>query len=124
MEHDAQLAQYIYVVVAQQVDGQGRLDDHVVQSAVRRATTGFERCYERYLDRGSMEPATLDLVFTFRGAGAVRSVAVENSRFDDDTFEHCIRSAAGQIRTTSPPRGGEAQYSYRLRFGRPPVVTQ
>lgn len=121
VERDARLAEYIHVVTAQQVDGSGQLDDHVVQSAVRRATAGLERCYEQHLDRGSMEPATLDLVFTFRGAGAARDVAVENSHFDDATFDRCVRTAAAQIRTSSAPRGGDAQYSYRLRFGRPPA---
>ncbi len=118
IERDAVLAQYVVVVVGQQVDGRGSLDDADVRVAVRRAAGSLERCYEQYLDRGSMEPATLDLVFSFRGAGAAREVAIENSHFDDATFERCVRTAGQQIRTSVPPRGGDAQYSYRLQFGR------
>ena len=47
-------------------------------------------------------------------------MAIENSHFDDATFERCVRSAAGQIRSGAAPRGGDAQFSYRLQFGRPP----
>lgn len=118
IERDVALSQYILVVLGQQVDGRGAVDDADVRVAVRRATTGLERCYEQYLDRGSMEPATLDLVFTFRGAGPARNVAIENSHFNDATFERCVRAAAGQIRASAAPRGGDAQFSYRLQFGR------
>ncbi len=118
IEHDAQLAQFIQVELAQQVDGAGRLDEHVVRTAVRRAAGRLERCYERYLDRGSMEARHLDLVFTFRGSGSARSVAVERSDFGDRTFERCVRSAGSSIRASRAPAGGSATYSYRLRFGR------
>ena len=86
--------------------------------AVRRAVPRIERCYGEYLDRGSMSPHHLDLVFTFRGNGTARQITIENSDFDDGRFLRCIRSAASQIRASSGPRGGEAQFSYRLRFGR------
>lgn len=118
VERDAVLSQYIVVVIGQQVDGRGTIDDAEVRSAVRRAASGFERCYEQYLDRGSMEPTTLDLVFTLRGSGPARNVTIENSHFEDPNFERCVRSAGGQIRSSAAPRGGDAQFSYRLRFGR------
>ena len=119
IERDARLADFIQVELAQQVDGAGRLDDHHVRAAVRRAVGRLERCYERYLDRGSMEARHLDLVFTLNGSGSARSVTVERSDFHDQTFERCVRSAGSSIRAPSAPRGGSAIYSYRLRFGRP-----
>ena len=120
VERDAQLSEYIRVVVGQQVDGSGHLEAHEVRGAVRRASARLARCYEQYLDRGSMEAHHLDLVFTFSGSGGVRGVTVENSDFADAPIERCVRAAGGAIRAPRGPSGGSAQFSYRLRFGRPP----
>ena len=120
VERDAALAEYIHVVVGQQVDGSGRMAPHEVRSAVRRATGRLVRCYERYLDRGSMEPRNLDLVFTLSGSGRSRAVTVERSDFEQPSFERCVRAAGGSIRARRGPSGGSATYSYRLRFGRRP----
>jgi len=120
VERDAALTNTIHVVRATQVDGQGQMDPGVVRSAMRRAVPRIERCYGEYLDRGSMSPRHLDLVFTFRGNGAARQITIENSDFSDARFLRCMQGAASAIRAASGPRGGEAQFSYRLRFGRAP----
>lgn len=120
VERDTALTSNIHVVRATQVDGQGQMEPGVVRSAVRRAVPRIERCYGEYLDRGSMSARHLDLVFTFRGNGAARQITIENSDFSDARFSRCIQGAASRIRAASGPRGGEAQFSYRLRFGRAP----
>lgn len=80
----------------------------------------LERCYDRYLDNGSIRARQLDLVFTFRaGSNRASSVDVEQSQFEDERFQRCVRSAGQRMRATASPRGGEATYNYRLRFGRP-----
>ena len=118
IEREARLSEYIVVVLAQQVDGRGRLDAGAVRGAFRGAVPGLERCYEQHLGRGSIQAGTLDLVFWLRGAGPAREVTIESSRFSDPELERCVRAAAQNIRTAAAPRGGGAQFSYRLRFGR------
>jgi len=120
VERDVALTSTIHVVRATQVDGHGQMEPHAVRSAVRRAVPRIERCYGEYLDRGSMSARHLDLVFTFRGNGAARLITIENSDFSDARFLRCMHAAAQRIRAASGPRGGEAQFSYRLRFGRAP----
>jgi len=118
VEEDAALTSNIRVLRAEQVDGQGQLDASVIRAAVRGVTARLERCYDQYLERGSLQAQQLNLVFTVRGAGRASRVAVERSGFEDSRFERCVRSAGGAIRVSRGPSGGEAIYSYTLRFGR------
>jgi hypothetical protein len=118
IEENAALGDQIRVVRAEQVDGEGRLDAPVVRSAVRSIASRLDRCYEVYLDRGSMEAREIDLVFTVATSGRTTAVELERSGFDDARFEQCLRTAARAIAPSRAPRGGEAIYSYRLRFGR------
>jgi hypothetical protein len=119
VEEDARLTDHVHVVRGEQVDGQGQLDAAAVRSAVRRIAPRLDRCYERYLERGSIEARNLNLVFAFRGSGRARRVDVERSGFSDRGFERCVRAAGRRLRAASAPRGGEAVFSYTLRFGRP-----
>ncbi|HJL18719.1 MAG TPA: hypothetical protein RMH99_23860 [Sandaracinaceae bacterium LLY-WYZ-13_1] len=118
VEEDARLTSNVHVVRGEQVDGQGRLDASEVRRAVRRIGGRLDRCYERYLERGSISARQLDLVFTLRRSRRARSVSVERSGFHDRAFERCVRAAGRRIRASEAPSGGEAVYSYRLRFGR------
>lgn len=120
IEEDAELTGNIRVVRGEQVDGQGQLDAAVVRAAVRGVSSRLERCYEQYLERGSLQAQQLNLVFTVRGAGRASRVTVERSGFSDARFERCVRSAGAQLRVSRGPSGGEAIYSYTLRFGRGP----
>ncbi|MEQ8459159.1 MAG: hypothetical protein RLO52_35400 [Sandaracinaceae bacterium] len=118
VEENAALTSNIRVVRGEQVDGQGQLDASVVRSAVRGISSRLERCYDQYLERGSLQAQQLNLVFTVRGAGRASRVSVERSGFSDARFERCVRSAGGQLRVSRGASGGEAIYSYTLRFGR------
>jgi len=120
IERDARLGSNIHVERAQQVDGQGRVDSSVIRAAVRAIGPRLDRCYERYLDRGSVQARRLDLVFTLSGSGRASSVQVERSGFSDATFERCVRAAGQRIRASRGPAGGAAIFSYTLRFGRQP----
>ncbi|HEY8430546.1 MAG TPA: hypothetical protein VIL20_19335 [Sandaracinaceae bacterium] len=118
IETDAELTSNVRIVRGEQVDGEGRIDGDAVRRAVRAIASALGRCYDDYLDRGSMTARELDLVFTFSGAGAARGVDVERSGFRDARFEQCVRSAGRGLRVSSGPVGGSATFSYRLRFGR------
>lgn len=118
VEENARLSSHIEVIRAEQVDGQGLMDDADVRAAVRRITSRLDRCYQQYLDRGSLAAHRLNLVFTFRAAGRARSVEVERSEFHDPAFERCVQAAGQHLRASRAPSGGEAVFSYTLRFGR------
>lgn len=118
VETEAELAPNVRVVRAEQVDGQGRIEGSEIRRAVRGIASQLERCYESYLDRGSMTAHELDLVFTVRAAGAAADVDVERSGFADARLEQCIRQAGRGLRVSRAPSGGPAMFSYRLRFGR------
>jgi hypothetical protein len=118
IESDSELTSQVHVTRAQQVDGQGRLDPAVVRSAVHSIGSRLDQCYERYHERGSSQARSLDLVFGLRGSGPAHAVSVERSAFSDAGFEGCVRSAGQHIRASRQPTGGEAIYSYTLRFGR------
>lgn len=118
VETNAELAANVRVVRGEQVDGHGRVDASDVRAAVRAVAPQLERCYEAYLDRGDLTARELDLVFTFRHAGPATDVDVERSGFSDRPLEQCVRQAGRALRISRPPSGGEAVFSYRLRFGR------
>lgn len=87
---------------------------------MRQIAPRLDRCYARYLDRGSIEARELNLVFSLRGSSRPRRVDVERSGFADAAFERCVGAAGRHLRVSSAPSGGEAVYSYTLRFGRSP----
>lgn len=119
VERDALLTRQIHVVRAEQVDGEAQVPASAVRAAVRAIAPQIARCYEAYLDRGTLTAHRLELVFTVRGPGRARDVAVERSSFSDATFERCVRTAAQRLSVSSAPPG-EATFSYQLRFGAAP----
>lgn len=116
-ERQTQLAPGVLVVRGEQVDGQGSLSPGVVRTAVASVGPRLRRCYDRYLERGSLGARELELVFTFRGRGPATGVAIEESGFGDRAFEGCVRAAAGRLVSSASPSGGAVTYSYRFRFG-------
>ncbi|MFK7985002.1 MAG: hypothetical protein AB8I08_03150 [Sandaracinaceae bacterium] len=117
VERDTALSGNVRVVVAEQVDGEGRLDPSTVQRAFHATAPRIERCYERWLNRGSLTAHQLDVVFTLRSASA-RRVTIERSDFGDAAMDRCVTAAVSRLRASRAPSGGPATYSYRLRFGR------
>ncbi|MCC6873289.1 MAG: hypothetical protein IT378_03190 [Sandaracinaceae bacterium] len=119
IESDASLASNVRVVRGEHVDGEGRFEPGAIRDAVHAIGSRVAQCYESYLDRGALDARELDLVFTVSsGSTSVRGVAIERSTFGDARLETCVRRAAEQIRPRQGPAGGEATFSYRLRFGR------
>ncbi len=118
VEEDAELTGNVRVVRGEQVDGEGRMDGAAVRSAVRAIGSQLQRCYESYLDRGSIAPRELDLVFAFHGSPRASDIDVERSGFSDARFEQCVRQAGRSLQASRAPSGGDAMFSYRLRFGR------
>lgn len=118
VEENAELTGNVRVVRAEQVDGAGRMDGSAVRAAVRAIGSQLQRCYEGYLDRGSVAPRELDLVFAFQSGGRASDIDIERSGFADSRFEQCVRQAARALRASRGPQGGAAMFSYRLRFGR------
>lgn len=115
VEADVELASEVRVVRAEQVDGAGRMQLADVRAAMRRIATQLQRCYESHVRRGSRE---LDLVFTVRTAGRASAVEVERTAGADVPLEQCVRQAGRALAVQRGPSGGEAVFSYRLRFGR------
>jgi hypothetical protein len=118
VESNVALSDSIQVVTGEQVDGQGRIEPAEIREAIRRIVAPLDRCYDNYLDRGSIEARELELEFTVTPAGRVAGVNLARSTFGDARFENCVRTAARALRVSRAPVGGEAIYGYRLRFGR------
>lgn len=114
VEADAVLARAVRVVRAEQVDGSGRMPLADVRAAVRSIGAQLQRCQESHLPRGARE---LDLVFTVRSAGRVSEVEVERTGAGDAALERCVRQAGRSLAVSRGASGGEAVFSYRLRFG-------
>jgi hypothetical protein len=109
VEHDARLSEHVLIVRGEQVDGSGSMDAAQVRAAIRAVASRIERCAQS----GSGQ---LDLVFAFRnGAARATNITVEHGA--SSTLDGCVRQAAAGLRASNGPRGGEAVFSYRLRFG-------
>jgi TonB family protein len=117
VEQDEQLSRNVRILVGQRVDGTGTIDDAVVKRTVRTASDRLDRCYGQLVNRGALTTGEARLVFTIRGRGRVRNVRLEESSIDNRRFQRCVESAGRRMRAASGARGGEARFSYRLRFG-------
>lgn len=118
VEQDVELTGNVHVVRGEQVDGEGRMDATAVRDAFHSIAPRLQRCYASYLQRGSIAPRELDLVFAFGGSGQATQVDIERSGFSDARFEQCVRQAGHSLHVSRGPSGGAAMFSYRLRFGR------
>jgi len=117
VEENSPLGRNVRVLVGQRVDGTGTIDDAVVKRTVRSASDRLDRCYAQLVDRGALTTGEARLVFTIRGRGRVRNVRLAESSIDNRRFQRCVERAGQRMRAASGPRGGEARFSYRLRFG-------
>jgi len=117
VERDAQLAPYVKVVVGQRVDGHGSVSGAAVRAGVRTIASRLERCYGSLVERGALERGELHLVFTVTTSGRVTRVGVENPSIGERRFHRCVQSAGRAIRIRGSANGGDATYSYTLRFG-------
>lgn len=116
IEQNVGLTRRVRIVRAEQVDGHGQVSDSAVRSGVRSIGTRLERCYERYLNRGSLHSNSLHLVFRVMSNGRVSGVLVEQSSFHNASMDTCVRRAGGAMRLREGARGGDATFSYHLRF--------
>ena len=114
IEEDVVLGPHVRIVVGEQVDGQGRLEDGALRVAVHGIGGQLDRCYERMVDRGAFVRGRIILSFTVTPSGTIANVATESSTFHDRNFAECVRRAGQGIRRTAPALGGNATFSYTL----------
>ncbi|MAQ15479.1 MAG: hypothetical protein CMN30_11875 [Sandaracinus sp.] len=117
VERDAVLTSNVRVVVGQRVDGTGTVADESIQRGIRAIGSRLERCYEQLIERDALQTGTLDLTFTVSTAGRVGDVLVSRSTLTDGRFQSCVRYAGRRIQPPTAARGGDARYTYSLRFG-------
>lgn len=116
VERDVLLFRSVHAVVGEQVDGRGRLDAQVIRAAVRRAASGFSQCYDRLVDHSTLVRGQIIVTFRVRPNGRVTNIRTDQGNMGGATFARCIRTAARRMRPASGPTGGDAEYSYTLRF--------
>lgn len=117
VERDAALTPSVRVLVAERVDGDGRVSNAAVAAAVRRIAPRIDGCYYDYLRR---RPSARDgqavLAFSVNARGRIREAAVESATLGDSTMNGCLRSALQSLQIPAP--GNDfATFSYTLRFG-------
>jgi hypothetical protein len=113
------LAESLWVLRGERVDGRGRHRHGVITSAVAAQAKDLARCHDDLSHRRAFESGTLSLVFTIDDRGATREVAVEGARIGDGAFKACVRAAGERIRAPAA-QGGPARYSFELAFGDEP----
>lgn len=117
IEENQQMTPNIRVILAEKVDGHGRVDAQGVRSAVRYAASEFERCYSSLVGRGSLQSGRVFVTFTIDGDGRARDTSSEGTTLGNTRFRRCIGRAARSIRSSRPAVGGTATYTYTLHFG-------
>lgn len=117
IERDVALRRLVHVVVAERVDGAGQAPADTVRRAVRGIGDRLQRCYEQFLENGALQSGTAILSFTIDGRGRIVRPRVEQNTLRDSGFSSCLRQAARRMRANSGSVGGDARYSYTLRFG-------
>lgn len=116
IERDVVLQPNVGVQVGEQVDGTGRVAPEEVRAAVRGAASRFSRCYDQLVDRGALERGTIVITFRITASRRTRGARAHHGTLTDRRFVQCMTSAASRIRFSSAPQGGDAVYSYTLRF--------
>jgi hypothetical protein len=117
IDRDRALSTNVRVVRGELVDGHGEVSASAVRSAVDSIGHHLERCYAGLVEHGALARGTAILVFRITSSGRVRGVRTEQVRIGDAGFERCLRRAGRQLRIEAAARGGEAVYSYTLKFG-------
>ena len=117
-EENTLLSPSVLIERAEQVDGTGSVSRASLQNAMRGLSSRLERCYERFLRRGSLTPGRVSVGFTLRRARAVHRIEVFENEFDD-AFGRCVARAMRRLRVRETPQGGPVTVSYRLRLPAP-----
>ncbi len=116
IERDMVLQPNVAVVVGEQVDGTGRIAREDVRAAVRGAASRFSRCYDRLVDRGALTRGNIVVTFRVTSRGRTTRARAHHGTIRDRRFVRCMTSAARRIRFRTRPTGGDAVFSYTLRF--------
>jgi hypothetical protein len=117
LERDVAITSAVRVVLAEKVDGRGRVRAASVNAGVHRIGGRLAACYDRLVDRGALVSGRAMLVFTITPRGAVTRVSTEGSTLGDSRFTRCLRDAGRRLRVGEPALGGDATFSYTLGFG-------
>ncbi len=117
LEQDVTLSSSVRVILAEKVDGRGRVPASRVNAGVHALSGRLAACYDRLVDRGALVRGRAMLVFTITPSGSVTGVSTEGSAVGDSRFTRCIRDAGRRLRVGAPALGGNATYSYTLAFG-------
>ncbi|MBW2461247.1 MAG: AgmX/PglI C-terminal domain-containing protein [Deltaproteobacteria bacterium] len=116
IERDAVLQPNVGVVVGEQVDGTGRVAPEEVRAAIRGTAARYSRCYDRLVDRGALVQGTIITTFRVTRVGQTTNAQAHHGDLTDRNFVRCVAAATRRIRFSTPPAGGDAVYSYTLRF--------
>jgi hypothetical protein len=116
VERDAVLQPNVGVVIGEQVDGTGTIAPEEVRAAVRGTASLFSRCYDQLVDRGALARGNIIVTFRVTGAGRTTAARAGHGSLTDRRFVSCMSAATRRIRVRSAPTGGDAVYSYTLRF--------
>jgi len=117
VQKNDRLSDNVEVERGEKVDGHGRVDQASVKTAVQAIAPRLEHCYGGLVSRGALERGTAILVFTVTPRGRVKKVGVEQARIGGPGFQRCLTAAGRRLRVRAGSRGGDATYSYTLRFG-------
>ncbi|MEM9863648.1 MAG: hypothetical protein AAF938_18770 [Myxococcota bacterium] len=115
VDENHSLGGHVRIAVGERVDGRGTARADSVRTAFRSLRARIGRCYERFLEHGSLQPMTAIVVFTVRARGTVGRVLVEGG--SRGSFNQCLTGAVRRMRIPGGAVGGEARYAYTLRFG-------
>lgn len=116
IERDAVLQPNVGVVVGEQVDGTGHVPPEEVRSAIRGTAARFSRCYDQLVRHGALTRGTIMVTFRVTASGRASEVLAHHGDMTERRFVRCVAAAARRIRFSTPPSGGDAVYSYTLRF--------
>jgi len=117
LERDVSITSAVRVVLAEKVDGRGRVAAASVNRGVHALSSRLARCYDNLVDRGALVRGRAMLVFTVTPRGSVTRVSAEGSTIGDSRFTRCLADAGRHLRVGEPALGGDATYSYTLGFG-------
>lgn len=119
VSEELRLGADVRVTRGEQVDGHGRVDPAELRSAMSAIGGRVQECYGQLVDRRAAETGSAVLTFRVGSDGRVSRVAASQLTLGDAAFARCLERAAAAIRASSA-RGGDAELSYSLSFGRAP----
>lgn len=115
IERNVTLGNGAKIVVGEQVDGTGRVDDATVVAGMRDAGSRLASCFQELA--GSGRRGEMALSFAIGSAGRVSRVNVEGDTLNAPSVTRCVRTVGSSLRFGAGARGGDAILSYTLRYG-------